>query len=116
MSIEDFLAKYTQLAAKRDEAYEVVMSLDNKINSLVYDNKTPIELFDIDGNPTGVSITTPDDLWNIRYGTVFDVYGVVWMGCESKWMSCYGHERDDAKMFIFILCNQDYVHLIHKGN
>lgn len=115
MHIEKLLAKYTELAAERDETYEALTLLDNKINTLVYENETPIELFDIDGNPTGVGITTPDDLWNIRYGTIIDVYGVKWMGCETKWINCYGHGHDDAKMFIYILRNRDYVHLIHKG-
>ena len=115
MNIEELLTRYTDLAYKRDEAYEEFMSLDNEVNTIFYENETPIELFDIDGNPTGFSITTPNDLWNISAGTVIAVHGVEWLSCKNKWVNCYEHECDNNKMFIYIVRNRDYVHLIHRA-
>lgn len=115
MNIEELLTKYTDLARKRDEAYDVYRSFENQIYSLVYDNEVPIELKDNDGNPTGFTITTPDDLWKARSGMVIAVCGAEWMHCEDKWMSCYGAVRNDAEMFIHILRNLNHAHLVHKG-
>lgn len=115
MNIEELLTKYTDLTHKRDEAYEVYRSFEIRINSLMYDNETPVELKDNDGNATGFTITTPDDLWKASPGMVIAVCGAEWMRCEDKWMSCYGGVRNDAEMFIFILRNLDYTHLVHKG-
>lgn len=115
MNIEELLTKYTDLAHKRDEAYEVYRSFELQIYSLVYDNKVPIELKDNDGNPTGFTITTPDDLWKASPGMVIAVCGSEWMLCENKWVSCYGSAKNDTEMFIFILRNLDYTHLVHKG-
>lgn len=55
------LTKYTDLAHKRDEVYR---SFETRINYLAHDNKVPVELKDIEGNATGFTITTPDDLWD----------------------------------------------------
>lgn len=63
MNIEELLTNYTDLAHKRDEAYEVYRSFEARINYLVHDNKVPVELKDIDGNATGFT-TTP--IWFIR--------------------------------------------------
>jgi hypothetical protein len=115
MNIEELLTKYTDLAHKRYEAYEVHRSSENEINSLMYDNETPVELKDIEGNATGFTITTPDDLWGARSGVVIAVYGAGWMHCGSKWVSCYGDVRNDTEMFIFILLNLDYTYLVHRG-
>lgn len=115
MNIEELLTKYTDLTHKRDEAYEVYRSFENQIYSLVYDNEVPVELKDIEGNPTGFTITTPDDLWKARSGMVIAVCGAEWMRCEDKWVSCYGSAKNDTEMFIFILRNLDYTHLVHKG-
>jgi len=115
MSIEELLTEYTDLATKREQAYEVFKSFDTKIDNLVYDNEVPVELKDIDGNPTGFTITIPDDLWKASAGMVIAVCGTEWMRCEDKWISCYGGVRNDTKMFIHILRNRDQVHLIHKG-
>ena len=112
MNIEELLTKYTDLAHKRDEVYK---SFEARINYLVHDNKVPVELKDIEGNTTGFTFTTPDDLWKARSGMVIAVCGAEWMHCEDKWMSCYGGVRNDAKMFIHILRNLDYTHLVHKG-
>ena len=97
MNIEEVLTKYTDLAHKRDEVYR---SFDARINYLVHDNKVPVELKDIECNPTGFIITTPDDLWKARSGMVIAVGGGV---------------RNDAEMFIHILCNLDHTYLVHKG-
>ena len=115
MNIEELLTKYTDLAHKRDEANEVYRSFENQIYSLVYDNKVPVELKDIDGNATGFTITTPDDLWKASPGMLIAVCGSEWLCCEDKWVSCYGSVKNDSEMFIFILCNLDYTHLVHKG-
>lgn len=115
MSIEELLTKYTDLAHKREQAYEVFKSFGTKIDNLVYDNEVPVELKDVDGNPTGFTITIPDDLWKASAGMVIVVCGTEWMRCEDKWISCYGGVRNDTKMFIHILRNRDHVHLIHKG-
>lgn len=115
MNIEELLTNYTDLARKRDEAYEVFRSFDIKINSLMYDNEVPVELKDIDGNPVGFTIATPDDLWKARSGMVIAVCGAEWMRCEDKWMSCYGGVRNDTEMFIHILRNLNWTHLVHKG-
>lgn len=79
MNIEELLTKYTDLTHKRDEANEVYRSFEIRINSLAYDNKVPVELKDIDGNATGFTITTPDDLWEARPGMVIAVCGSEWM-------------------------------------
>lgn len=92
MDIEELLTKYTDLAHKRDEVYR---SFENQIYSLVYDNEVPIELKDIEGNPTGFTITTPDDLWKASPGMVIAVGGVEWLCCTDKWISCYGATMDD---------------------
>ena len=115
MNIEELLTKYTDLAHKRDEAYGVFRSFEDQIYSLVYDNETPIELKDVDGNGTGFTITTPDDLWKARSGMVIAVCGAEWLCCTDKWVSCYGATMDDKKMFIHILRNLKYVLLVHKG-
>lgn len=115
MSIEELLTKYTDLAHKRDEACEVSRSFEIQISGLMYDNKVPVELKDIDGNTTGFTITTPDDLWKARSGMTIAVCGGEWMHCEDKWISCYGGVRKDAEMFIHILRNLDHTHLVHKG-
>ena len=115
MNIEELLTKHTELARKRDEAYEVFRSFETQITGLAYVNKVPVELKDIDGNATGFTITTPDDLWKARSGMVIAVCGGEWMHCEDKWVSCYGGVRKDAEMFIFILRNLDYTHLVHRG-
>ena len=115
MNIEELLTKYTDLAHKRDEAYEVYRSSENEINSLMYDNETPVELKDNDGNATWFTITTPDDLWAARSGVVIAVCGAEWMHCGSKWVSCYGGVSNDTEMFIFILRNLDCTHLVHRG-
>ena len=95
MNIEELLTKYTDLTHKRDEAYEVYRSFETRINYLAHDNKVPVELKDIEGNP----ITTPDDLWKARSGMVIAVCGGEWMHCEDKWMSCYGGVRNDAHSY-----------------
>lgn len=115
MNIEELLTKYTDLAHKRDEGYEVYRSFENQIYSLVYDNEVPIELKDIDGNATGFTITTPDDLWKASPGMVIAVCGAEWLCCTDKWINCYGATMDDEKMFVHILRNLDYTHLVHKG-
>ena len=115
MNIEELLTEYTDLTHKRDEAYEVYRSFEVRINNLVYDNKVPVELKDIEGNATGFTITTPDDLWKARSGMVIAVCGAEWMHCEDEWMSCYGAVRNDAEMFIHILRNLNWTHLVHKG-
>lgn len=115
MNIEELLVKYTDLAHKRDEAYEVFRSFDIKIDNLAYDNEVPVELKDIDGNTTGFTITTPDDLWKARSGMVIAVCGAEWMRCEDKWISCYGGTRNDLEMFVHILRNLNWTHLVHKG-
>lgn len=115
MNIEELLTEYTDLTHKRDEAYEVYRHFEIRINYLAHDNKVPVELKDIEGNPTGFTITTPDDLWKARSGMVIAVCGAEWMHCEDKWMSCYGGVRNDAEMFIHILRNLDHTHLVHKG-
>lgn len=112
MNIEELLTKYTELTHKRDEVYR---SFEARINYLVGTNKVPVELKDIDGNATGFTITTPDDLWKARSGMVIAVCGNEWMRCEDKWMSCYGGVRKDAEMFIHILRNLNHTHLIHMG-
>lgn len=115
MNIEELLTKYTDLTHKRDEAYEVYRSFDARINYLVGMNEVPVELKDIEGNATGFTITTPDDLWKARSGMVIAVCGAEWMHCEDKWMSCYGGVRNDAEMFILILRNLNWTHLVHMG-
>lgn len=75
MNIEEPLTKYTDLAHKRDEVYR---SFEIRINSLMYDNETTVELKDIDGNATGFTITTPDDLWKASPGMVIAVCGSEW--------------------------------------
>lgn len=112
MNIEELLTKYTDLAHKRDEAYR---SFENQIYSLMYDNEVPIELKDIEGNPTGFTITTPDDLWKASPGMVIAVGVVEWLCCTDKWISCYGATMDDEKMFVNILHNLDHTHLVHRG-
>lgn len=109
MNIEELLTQYTDLTHKRDEVYR---SFETRINYLAHDNKVPVELKDIEGNATGFTITTPDDLWKARSGMVIAVCGAEWM---HKWMSCYGAVRNDAEMFIHILRNLDHAHLVHKG-
>lgn len=108
MNIEEVLTEYTDLTHKRDEAYEVYRHFEIRINYLAHDNKVPVELKDIEGNATGFTITTPDDLWKARSGMVIAV-------CGAEWMSCYGAVRNDAEMFIHILRNLDHAHLVHKG-
>lgn len=115
MNIEELLTEYTDLTHKRDEAYEVYRSFEIRINYLAHDNKVPVELKDIEGNATGFTITTPDDLWKARSGMVIAVCGAEWMHCEDKWMSCYGAVRNDTEMFIHILRNLDHTHLVHRG-
>lgn len=115
MNIEELLTKYTDLAHKRDEAYDVYRSFEDQIYSLVYDNEVPIELKDIEGNPTGFTITTPDDLWKASPGMVIAVGSTEWLCCTDKWISCYGVTMDDEKMFVYILRNLDHTHLVHKG-
>ena len=92
MSIEELLTKYTDLAHKRDEACEVSRSFEIQISGLMYDNKVPVELKDIDGNTTGFTITTPDDLWKARSGMVIAV-------CGGEWISCYGGVRKDVHSY-----------------
>lgn len=111
MNIEELLTKYTDLAHKREQAYEVFKTFDTKIDNLVYDN----ELKDIDGNATGFSITIPDDLWKASAGMVIAVCGTEWMRCGDKRISCYDAKKEDHEMFIHILRNSDHVHPIHKG-
>lgn len=115
MNIEELLTKHTELARKRNEAYEVFRAFETQITGLAYVNKVPVELKDIDGNATGFTITTPDDLWKASSGTVIAVCGGEWMHCEDKWMSCYGGVRNNAEMFILILRNLDHTHLVHRG-
>lgn len=90
MNIEELLTKYTDLAHKREQAYEVFKSFDTKIDNLVYDNEEPFELSYLNGEPTGFTITAPDDLWKASAGMVIAVCGAEWMRCEDKWISCYG--------------------------
>ena len=115
MNIEGLLAKYTELSLKRDKAYEEFRSFDILIHELGYGNETPIELKDVNGDATGFTITTPDDFWNISPGMVIAVCGAEWMLCEDKWMSCYGGVRNDTEMFIHILRNLNWTHLVHRG-
>lgn len=99
MNIEELLTKHTDLTHKRDEVFE------NQIYSLVYNNEVPIELKDNDGNPTGFTITTPDDLWKaspaVSNGCAALISGSVVM--VAQWM------------FVNILHNLDHTHLVHKG-
>lgn len=104
MNIEELLTRYTDIVHKRDEAF------DTRIDNLVYDNKVPVELKDIDGNLVGFTILTPDDLWKARSGMVIAVCGSEWLRCEDKWVSCY-----DTGMFIHILRNLNWTHLVRRG-
>lgn len=106
MNIEELLTKDTDLAHR---------SFEDQIYSLVYDNEVPIELKDNGGNPTGFTITTPDDLCKASPGMVIAVGGVEWLCCTDKWISCYGATMDDEKMFVHILRNLNHTHLVHKG-
>lgn len=117
MNIKELLTRDTELAHKRDEAYDVYRSSESEINILMYDNETPIELKDIEGNATGFTITTPYDLWGARSGMVIAICGVEWMSCYggAEWVSCYGGVKNDTEMFVFILRNLDYTHLVHRG-
>lgn len=83
MNIEELLTKYTDLAHKRDEAYEKFSSFEAQINYLVHDNKVPVELKDIEGNTTGFTITAPDDLWKARSGMLIDTLEWAWDDCNT---------------------------------
>lgn len=115
MNIEELLTKYTDLAHKREQAYEVFKTFDIKIDNLVYDNEEPFELSYLNGEPTGIKIKTPDDVADIITGCVIAIGGAEWMRCGDKWISCYDAKKEDHEMFIHILRNSDHVHLIHKG-
>lgn len=114
MNIEELLTKYTDLTHKRNKAYEEQKNLEILMAEVLYKNEEPYKLNDADGNYTGITLETPDDLLCITPGTVLTVVGAEWM-LTDNWVSCFGAEFTNVQMFINIMRHRDNVRLIHKA-
>lgn len=115
MNIEEMLTEYTKLAIKKNELYRERVELKETAYKLLWMNTQPFNLNDIDGNYTGITLKTPDDVWRIPAGTVISVNGSEWVRVGDKWVSYMGDEDYDNEMFVRILRHRDQVHLIHKA-
>lgn len=91
------------------------MKLKEKARKLLWENTQSFKLNDIDGNYTGITLKTPDDLWDIHAGTVISVGAAEWMRIGDKWVSYSNDENSDNEMFVRILRHREYTNLIHKA-
>lgn len=115
MNIEEMLNEYTDLAIKLDELYREQMKLKERARKLLWKNEEKFKLNDIDGNYTGISFTTPDDVWDIHAGTIISVGAAEWMRVGDKWVSYSNDENNDNEMFVRILRHREHVYLIHAS-
>ena len=115
MNIEETLAKWGKLSDEYEEAFQQYRTLEVKMWTVLYDNEEPFKLNDIDGNYTGITLKTPDDVADIMTGCVIAIGGAEWFRADGYWLSCYDTKKDDHEMFVRIMRNRDHVHLIHKS-
>ena len=115
MNIEEMLTEYTKLATQLDELYHEQLKLKERARKLLWKNEETFKLNDIHGNYTGISFTTPDDVWDIPVGTIISVGAAEWMRVGDKWVSYLNDEKNDNEMFVCILRHREHVHLIHKA-
>lgn len=114
-TIEETLDKYSSLYHEYEEAFQQYRTLELEMWSVLYDNEEQFTLKDIDGQPTGITIKTPDDVADIIIGCVIAIGGAVWLRADGYWLSCYDTKNDDNEMFVRIMRNREHVHLIHKS-
>lgn len=114
MNIEEVLVKYTTLNTKRREACEASVKLEKEAKQVLFKNKEPFELNDVEGNPTGITFKTPYNLQTLTLGTVLAINGTEWMKLPIGWVSCYGSEFTDEQMFVITMRHRFNTHLVYK--
>lgn len=115
MNIEETLDKYSSLYEKCEEADKERQRLRNKMWDVLYDNEESFKLKDLDGNYTGISLKTLDDVSDIIPGTCILVDGVEWMRVGNVWVSYFNSKKNDAEMFVNILRHRERTYLIHRS-
>lgn len=113
-TIEETLDKYSSLHREYEEAFRQYRTLELKMWSGLYDNEEPFILKDLDGNPTGITIKTPDDVAGIITGCVIAIGGTEWFRADGYWLSYYDTKKDNREIFVRIMRNREHAHLIHK--
>lgn len=115
MNIEETLAQYSSLHHEYEKAFQQCRTLELKMWRGLYDNEEPFELSYLNGEPTGIKITTPNDVADIITGCVIAIGGAEWFRADGYWLSYYDTKKDDHEMFVCIMHNREHVHLIHKS-
>ncbi len=115
MNIEDTLSVWGVLSKKCEAAYQEHLRVKLAMQVALYNNEEPFELAYLDGQPSSIKITTPDDVADIITGCVIAIGGAEWFRADGYWLSCYGTKKDDHEMFVRIMRNRENVHLIHKS-
>lgn len=115
MNIEELLIKHTNLAHKRDQAYEEQKKLEALMGEILYKNEEPLYLNDAAGYPVGITLQTPYNLQTMPTGSVIAVAGTEWVRLPDNWVSCNGVKFTDNQMFVNIMRHRYNVHLVHKG-
>lgn len=110
-TLEEYAKAYKEL----EQAMDAVEAAKLKMQKALYLNTKAIELNDIDGKYTGITIKTPDDVRDMIAGSIVVIGGVEWMLRNNGWVSGYGGERTHDEMFVSMLLHRDHVSLLHKG-
>ena len=111
MNIEELLIKYSNLAHRRDQAYEEQKKLEALMEEVLYKNEEPFNLNDA----AGITLQTPHNLQTMPIGSVIAVDGTEWVRLPYNWVSCRGVEFTDNQMFVNIMRHRYNTQLIHEG-
>lgn len=114
-TIKETLKEYSKAYKGLDEALDAVEAAKLKMQKALYLNTEPIDLNDSDGEYTGITIKTPDDVRDMIAGSIVVTGGVEWMLRGDGWVSGYGGDRTHEQMFVNMLRHYADVFLLHKG-
>lgn len=110
-TLEEYAKAYKEL----EQAMDAVEAAKLKMQKALYLNTKAIELNDINGKYTGITIKNPDDVRDMIAGSIVVIGGVEWMLRNDGWVSGYGGDRTHDEMFVSILLHYNHVFLLHKG-
>ena len=99
------------------EAQNLVEQLEKETSRILSNNTEPIIL------PTDLgesrTITTPDDLNRLHYGTVISVGGNEYMRTgysNGPWTDVLGIKKSNDRLFRHMLAHADECEFVHEGN
>jgi hypothetical protein len=99
------------------EAQSLVEQLEKETSRILDDNTEPIRVPTDYG--TSRTITTPDDLNRLHYGTVISVSGSEFMRTgysNGPWTDMLGIKKSNDRLFRHMLGHAGECEIVHMGN